>query len=227
MAVSRSGSFFEQVRRKADPIWNAVFEHPFVTGIGDGTLPLETFRGYLGQDFTYILNYAKVKALALTKAEDLETMRVFADGVNFILNGEAVFHRTAAEHFGVTLAELARTEMAPTNRAYVDYLLRVGHQGSPGEIVAAMLPCHHGYCEIGQRLAARGLPGHPLYDLWIQTYAGEEIWLKALWNRDYLDRWAASASDEERERAERHFLTGSRYEWMFFDMGWQGQAWPV
>jgi thiaminase (transcriptional activator TenA) len=25
----------------------------------------------------------------------------------------------------------------------------------------------------------------------------------------------------------RHFVTTSRYEWMFWDMGWRREAWPV
>jgi thiaminase (transcriptional activator TenA) len=25
----------------------------------------------------------------------------------------------------------------------------------------------------------------------------------------------------------RHFLATSRYEWMFWDMGWRREAWPV
>jgi thiaminase/transcriptional activator TenA len=25
----------------------------------------------------------------------------------------------------------------------------------------------------------------------------------------------------------RHFVTTSRYEWMFWDMGWRQETWPV
>jgi len=25
----------------------------------------------------------------------------------------------------------------------------------------------------------------------------------------------------------RHFVTTSRYEWMFWDMGWRQEGWPV
>ena len=36
--------FTEQLRQKADAIWEASFKHPFVTGVADGTLPLEAFK---------------------------------------------------------------------------------------------------------------------------------------------------------------------------------------
>jgi thiaminase (transcriptional activator TenA) len=219
-------SFFAETRRQADPIWQAVFDHPFVRGIGDGTLPLERFRYYLGQDYKYIIRYAQMRAVAVAKARDISAMRTFADGVNFILNGEALFHRHAAEYLGTSVDDFAAGEMAPTNRAYTDFLATVAYSGSLGELISAMLPCLYGYCEIGRHLAS-SIPDHPLYARWIQTYAGEEMWQRALWNGEFLDRLAAEASAGERNLIASHFLTGSRYEYMFFDMGWREEKWPV
>jgi thiaminase/transcriptional activator TenA len=31
----------------------------------------------------------------------------------------------------------------------------------------------------------------------------------------------------ERDRLHRHFRTSSRYEWMFWDMGYRMESWPV
>jgi len=31
----------------------------------------------------------------------------------------------------------------------------------------------------------------------------------------------------ERAAMARHFLTTSRYEWMFWDMGYQRESWPM
>lgn len=219
-------SYFSTIRREADPIWNAIFEHPFVRGIGDASLPLDVFRYYIGQDYKYIVRYAQVRALAVVKSRDPAMMAVFADGVKFILSGEALFHRYASDYLQVPMVELSRGEMAPTARAYTDFIARVGHEGTLAEIIAAMLPCLYGYCEIGRRLNA-SRPGHPLFDRWIETYAGDEMWKRACWNADALDRLAADSSDEQRELIRDHFLTGSRYEWMFFDMALKREQWPI
>lgn len=32
--------------------------HPFVMGLGDGTLPLESFKGYIIQDYLYLVRYS-------------------------------------------------------------------------------------------------------------------------------------------------------------------------
>lgn len=40
----------ERFYQKAMPVWKTYFDHPFVRGIGDGTLPKEKFQYYMVQD---------------------------------------------------------------------------------------------------------------------------------------------------------------------------------
>ena len=44
---------------------------------------------------------------------------------------------------------------------------------------------------------------------------------------DATDEIAAGVGDAERTAMRRHFTTTSRYEWMFWDMGWRSERWPV
>ncbi len=220
-------SFFEQIQRQAQPIWDRVLEHPFIRGIADGTLPEETFRSYLAQDYKYIVEYGRARAAAIVKAGDLESMQLFSDSVNFILAGETIFHRRAAEYFGLTLADLLEGEKAPTCQAYTSYLLAVASTGTFGELVAAGLPCTWGYGWVGRTLMARGLPDHPLYAEWIRTYGSDELKKRSDRQCALLDRLAEQADDGQRALLARHYLTCSRYEWMFFDMGWRNESWPI
>ena len=38
---------------------------------------------------------------------------------------------------------------------------------------------------------------------------------------------AAGLPPDDREAMRRHFVTTSRYEWMFWDMGYRMERWPV
>jgi thiaminase/transcriptional activator TenA len=38
---------------------------------------------------------------------------------------------------------------------------------------------------------------------------------------------AAGLTDEQRAVMRRHFVTTSRYEWMFWDMGYRLESWPI
>ena len=51
--------FSEQLRIEVEPIWTRIFKHPFLREIKDGTLPLEKFQYYLGQDYLYLEGFGR------------------------------------------------------------------------------------------------------------------------------------------------------------------------
>ena len=134
-------SFCAEIERETQAQRAAMAFHPFVNGIGDGTLPLDRFRHFITQDYVYLIDFARCLALAAAKAPDLPTMAWFARSVDYILNTEMELHRSYCAQFGITAADLDATRPAPTCYSYTSYLLRVAHQGSFGELVAALLPC--------------------------------------------------------------------------------------
>jgi thiaminase/transcriptional activator TenA len=44
---------------------------------------------------------------------------------------------------------------------------------------------------------------------------------------DATDATAARLAPVERETMRRHFVTTSRYEWIFWEMGYRRESWPV
>jgi thiaminase (transcriptional activator TenA) len=219
--------FTEELHRLAAPVWEAQHEHSFIRGIGDGTLSLERFRHWVRQDYLYLIEYARLLALAAARAPDLEGMTRFADLARETLRTEMEMHRSYARGFGISPEEMERETKAPTCQAYTDFLLRTAALGDYAELVAALLPCMWGFCEIGQRLAERGAPDDPRYAEWIAMYASPEFANLAAWCRDVVDRVAEGLPGEALERMERAFLTSSRYEHLFWEMAWRLEEWPV
>jgi thiaminase/transcriptional activator TenA len=203
-------------------------DHPFVRGLGDGTLDPECFKVWLRQDYLFLIAYSKVLALAAARAEELETMARFADLLQVTLRGEMNLHRGYAQRFDIGEADLAREEMAPTTRAYTSFLLRVAWEGPLAAVVAALLPCAWGYSEIARRLAAKGdRQGDARYREWIRTYASDEFAEYAEWLRGLLDRLAEDSAEPEQRRLAEIFLTSSRYEYLFWEMCYRRETWPV
>ena len=155
-------SFAEDIEQKALPIRLAILAHPFITGVGDGTLPVEYFKHYVMQDYVYLIDYARVLALASARAPDLETMGWFAGLLDETLNTEMDLHRSYCAEFGITRQALEATRPAPTTIAYTSFLLKVAYQGSFPELVASLLPCQWGYWEVGAHLGALWEPGNLL-----------------------------------------------------------------
>jgi thiaminase/transcriptional activator TenA len=58
-------------------------------------------------------------------------------------------------------------------------------------------------------------------------YASPEFAEVQKWMRKKVDQWAKDASRTERARMEEAFIISSRYEWMFWDMAFGEEEWPV
>ncbi len=209
------------------PIWDAQLEHPFVRGIGDGTLEEARFRRWVIQDYSYLKEYSRMFAWAVAKADRLESMGWYAAVLNLTLNTEMALHRKYAARFGISIADLEAAEVWPTTRAYTDFLVRTAADGDMADLLAALLPCAWGYVYIAERLAAGSPPSDQRYADWIALYASAEFREAMEWLRAELNREAEGASAEKRKRLEEIFVLSSRYEWMFWEMCWGGEAWPV
>jgi thiaminase/transcriptional activator TenA len=215
----------ERLHQAAAPIWQKTLAHPFVTGLGNGTLPLENFRFYMCQDYVFLVEYSRLLALATAKAPDLDTMGRFANLLDATLNREMELHREFAAQCGISAAALAATQAAPTTRAYTNHLVRVAALENLATTVAALLPCQWGYCEIGQTLARRGKPATvPFYAQWIDMYASPEFAALATWLRELLDTLVGTESEE---RLTEIFCTSARYEYLFWEMAYHMENWPV
>lgn len=221
-------AFSDDVESKAEPIRRAILAHPFVTGIGDGSLDVEKFKFYVRQDYLYLIEYSRVLALASARAPDLDTQGWFARLLHETLNTEMELHRSYCARLGMGLQELEETQAAPTTVAYTNFLLNVAHQGSYPELAASFLPCQWGYWEIGDHLARLGEPDEaPLYAEWIRMYISPEYKALADWASSLADRLARDADAREAALMDQAYLTSLRYEYLFWDMAYKMEEWPV
>ena len=212
----------DKLHEAAAPIWAKCLAHPFVAGIGDGSLPAEKFRYFMLQDYLYLFDYARVFALGVAKARDPELMRAFAANVDATLNGEMNLHRAYMKRLGITEEQVLSVQPALDNLSYTNYMLSVAYTGTPVEIVAAILACSWSYAEIGQALAR--VPGaleHPFYGEWIQSYAGEEYAAVNAGLIDLMNRLGREAGPEQLQWLTEIFCNCSRYELGFWDMAWE------
>ena len=220
-------AFTDQLHEAARPIWDAQLEHPFVQGIGDGTLEEEKFRRWVRQDYLYLKEFARVFAWGAAKSERLDAMSWYAGVLDLTLNTEMELHRQYASRFGLSATDLEDASMWPTTRGYTDFLVRTAADGDMADLVAALLPCSWGYVDIGQHLAEGDPPDDQRYADWIAQYASDEFAEAADWLKMEMNRLAKDRGSEKKQRLEELFVLSSRYEWQFWEMCWHGEGWPV
>lgn len=219
--------FTERLWQRAAGIWDAQMQHPFVRGIGDGTLALEKFKFWLCQDYVFLIEYSRLLGLAAARSPDLKTMMRFATLLKETVDTEMNLHRAYAAEFDIRPEELERALPAPTTRGYTDFLLRVATTGDFAELAAALLPCMWAFSEIGQRLARQARPSDERYAKWIAMYSSREFAELAQWCRDLVDDLAAGLPERDLRKMEEAFVTSSRYEWQFWEMAWKMEKWTV
>lgn len=211
--------------RIAEPLWEDQLQHPFVKGLGNGTLEEERFKRWVLQDYRYLMEFARVFAWAVAKADRLESMAWYAGVLDLTLNTEMELHRQYAARFSLSAADLENAPLWPTTRAYTDFLVRTAADGDMLELLSALLPCAWGYVYLGRKLAASSVPSDQRYADWISQYASDEFAQALDWLRDELDRLADGISGEKRSRLMEIFLTSTRYEGLFWEMCWAGESW--
>ncbi len=218
--------FTDELWKSIEPIYAAILRHPFLRGLTDGSLPRESFKFYAVQDALYLREFARALSLAGARAPQDDWIIMFNEHAAGALKVERELHESFFRDFGLTHEGVASTPLAPTNLAYTSYLLSVAY-GSPfHEALAAVLPCYWIYWEVGKELERAG-SADPLYKRWIGTYASEEFGSVVRAVLAAADQVAAGLRPTEREAMRRHFVTTSRYEWLFWDMGLRRETWPT
>jgi thiaminase/transcriptional activator TenA len=217
-------SFFERLKAEASAEWRAYTEHPFTTGMADGSLPEAAFRHYLVQDYLFLIEFARAYALSVYKSPSVADMREGAAGLSAILDVEMDLHVKLCAGWGLSPGDLERAPPAAEMLAYTRYVLDAGMRGDLLALKVALAPCVIGYAEIATRLAMQP-DAHAAtnpYRVWIAEYAGapyQEVAAKARAQLDHLaDLYVTPAREAELTAI---FREATRLEADFWAMGWR------
>ncbi|MEI3614027.1 thiaminase II [Pseudogracilibacillus sp. SO30301A] len=220
--------FSDRLFKAVEPVWNSYLEHPFVKGIGEGTLDKEKFIHYMKQDYVYLIEYSRVFAIGSTKANDLKTMTIFANLLHGTMNFEMDLHREYAEKFGITNEELEATEPSATMTAYTSYMISQAQLGGVENAIAAVLACAWSYNWIGRKLATwPGALTHEFYGNWVNMYSSDGFTKIANDCINLINTIATDKPKHELKKLEEIFVKTSYFEYMFWDMAENLSMWPV
>lgn len=224
--IAEREGFTAELWRSIGPVYAEILAHPFLRGLTDGTLLEERFRHYVLQDALYLREYARALSLAGVRSPEEDALVMFNEHSAGAIQVERSLHEGFLKDLGVSEEEADRTPMAPTTLAYTSYLLRTAALGEYHQVLGAVLPCYWIYAEVGKALLEKGSP-NPRYRKWIETYGGEEFGALVEAVLDLTDRACEDLAPAHQGRSMEAFMTTSRYEWMFWNMAWTLERWPV
>jgi thiaminase (transcriptional activator TenA) len=209
------------LRASSTHIWDRIFAHPFLTEVEDGTLPDDKLLYYFIQNVFYIDAAVRFSAEASAKTDDAAARE--------LCFGLFEFGRDELERQKDYVRELAgrepNWEPAPTAFAYTRHLLTLASYGGAEDLIVGLMPCEWTYDEFSHRLAP--VVKHPIHQQWLATFAGSEHDELSVRYQQVVNDIVERAWPARRERLGKIFETSSRYEWMFWQMSYTKEWWPV
>ncbi|KKA30835.1 hypothetical protein TD95_004665 [Thielaviopsis punctulata] len=215
------GHFVEWLLARPDvrPVWDEFVNHPFVRGLGTGTLPLESFKGYITQDYIYLIHYTRAYALSSYKGRTAAQVRDGAE-VAAKVSQEMAMHKAYCTTFGISEAEVMATPELPACTAYTRYILDIGASEDWLALQIAQAPCLLGYGEIGAVWAS-----HPElkkeenpYWSWVANYSSENFVAAVDFGKKVLEEYIVKQTPDRIEELVKIFIHATRMEIEFWEM---------
>lgn len=128
------------------PHWDAYTNHPFVLEVAKGRLDLRKMQFYTEQDYSYLVDYARILCIAASKSPTLEDIENEIWIVSRVRYSLSLHERRLKEVFGVKDSSYFETiKRGPALRAYSRYFDDVAKYGNWQELLLALNPCMMGY----------------------------------------------------------------------------------
>ncbi len=224
MSAETGSGFCDVLRAGSQDIWRATLQHPFLAEVEQGTLPDEKLLFYFIQNVHYIDAAIAFNAEAAAKAPDAQS-REFALRLLDFGRDEVPRQREYVRRISETVTVSFDTDLAPTARAYTNHLRALASYGSSLDLFVGLLPCEWTYSEFGSRLAP--VVRHPVHVDWLSTFGGADHNDMNIQYQGVIHHLVQDAGPQHRGELSQIFKTSIRYEWMFWQMAYTLERWPV
>jgi thiaminase/transcriptional activator TenA len=210
----------DAMRADVSDIWEKIYAHPFLRDTENNTIAERKLKFYFTQNYQYIEAAVQFFAIAAGKAPDRESR-------DFCLETAATANEKMQEQidWANELPGKVPTEMAPANHGYTRHLLTLVHQGGTLELLTGLLPCPWTYDEFSHAWAHKLT--NPVTSRWLAWWASDEHKELVDNQKATIDRLSEGISPDREAALATAFRTSSRYEYMFWDMAYNEQFWPV
>ena len=219
-------SFSAELWQSTADIYAAILAHPFVSGLTDGSLPQEAFTFYVVQDALYLKWYAQALAAVASRAPDTAGTEMFARHAAGIVEVEMSLHASLLADLDIDATAVAASRRGADDACLHELPAGGGARrllrGGSRRRAAVLLDLLGGrQAPARSRLAESALPEVDRH------LRGRGVGAEALEVIAVADRLGPGLGATERDLVRRHFRATSRYEWLFWDMGYRQETWPV
>ncbi|KAG2393472.1 hypothetical protein C9374_007003 [Naegleria lovaniensis] len=214
---------------------------PFIREMMEGTLSEEIFRFYIIQDAIYLQTFSKVFALVATKIDLMKTPNgeqqylFLLEQSKGALEESFKLHHEYFKKWNIN-AFKEGSKSSKSCLLYTSFLLSAAHSDSLLEALCACLPCYYIYFRVAQYITDRMLSNstesslltdsHPYVD-WIKSYSSDEFKKGVELFSAFINQYAQTASEREREKCRENVTITSQMEYLFWNSSYYMEEWPI
>jgi thiaminase (transcriptional activator TenA) len=215
-------TFANRFHHSAQPLIDAILQHPFNLELASGKLARDRFAYYLQQDELYLHDYARALALAAAKAPNGHDAAELLSYAHEGVLTEQQLHDHYFKKFTIAPAQ----EQQPACFTYCCFLLSVCALDPYEMCLAALLPCFWIYQDVAMLVSQAASEGNP-YQEWIDVYTDPSYQQQDERIIAMTETAAASASASSRVKMGNLFLQSTRLELHFYDAAYRLEKWPL
>ncbi|KAK1238032.1 hypothetical protein MKX08_002611 [Trichoderma sp. CBMAI-0020] len=200
-------------------VWDEFVHHPFVMALGNGTLPVESFKGYIIQDYLYLVHFSRANALAAYKAKSIGDISRSNEIVSHILH-EMKLHINYCNSFGISEPEIQATQELQACTAYTRYVLDIGQSDDWLALQMALAPCLLGYGAVAKMLHAHAdtVRDGNTYWAWIENYKADDYVEAVRLGSELIEKNIRLQSPSRIEELIKIFVHATKMEIGFWEM---------
>jgi len=215
----------QKLKNAAVPIWNKIYNTPFVEELCKGTLPHKKFRFFVIHDYNYLIASIKNFSILAAKANSVNNMQLLSEIAREEAKTELGGYKNYLKQLEIPLDEVVKAEPTFLETSYTNFLLSASLMKSFAEGITAVLPCYWTYSEIA-KFHKENIINNPnkIYREWASLYLDEEYLL-------VVDKIKTIVNKIDPEfsyaKLEKIFIQSSKYELLFWQAAYKMEEWPL
>jgi thiaminase/transcriptional activator TenA len=214
-------NFHQQLLKQTEEVWEKMLGHRFLKMTADRSIPADTFKIWMRQDYIFVREAIPFTAVLLSKAP--VELRPNLTQVLPALDNELKLFRKNAEAHGVTLDNV---QPSPTCHAYLQFLMATAFGRSFEEGFTVLYAAEKAYFDSWMAVK-KNLEGESPWQSFIENWTSPGFQQYVEWLATTLDELAKGQPRAAVDRIRELFQMTARYEYLFWEMAATGEDWPV
>ncbi len=211
----------ERLHKACEPVWKKILEHPFLKELGQGTLPQSKFDFWAQQDYIFVKEALRFFSVLIAKSpEFLQANFIQALPV---LQNELQLFRDYARERGFVLEDV---EPAFVCQAYNSFLLASAYGEDYAGAFTVLYGAEKAYLDSWLEVKRQLSKSSP-YQKFVENWTKKEFQDYVKWLGDTLNTLTQGLPEETLSRYEYLYKLTGRYEYLFWEMAYKLESWPV